>query len=143
MNIGEAAQASGIPAKTIRYYEDTGLIPAADRSRSGYRVYDGRDVHTLRFIHRAREPGSSVQDIRKLLALWQDRTRASAEVKALALAHLSELDEKLAKLKAMRRTLAHLVAHCEGDHRPDCPILDDLAGEAAEPLQGNGGLRFN
>jgi len=128
MNIGQAAQASGISAKTIRYYENTGLIPAASRTRTGYRVYNEREVHTLRFIHRARRLGFSIQDIRRLLSLWQDRNRESADVKVLALSHLAVLDRKLANLQAMQRTLEHLIAHCEGNDRPDCPILDDLAG---------------
>jgi Cu(I)-responsive transcriptional regulator len=134
MNIGQAAQASGLSVKTIRYYEDTGLIPAAGRTRAGYRDYSEKEVHTLRFIQRARRLGLSVQSIRQLLALWQDRNRASAEVKALALAHVTVLDRKLADLQAMRGTLQHLIAHCEGDERPDCPILDDLAGEGTKLL---------
>ncbi|KUM25605.1 hypothetical protein AU467_25905 [Mesorhizobium loti] len=129
MNIGQAAQASGISAKTIRYYEDTGLIPAADRTGAGYRVYDENDVHTLRFIQRARRLGFSVQTVRRLLALWQDRNRTSADVKTLAVAQMVEVNQKLASLQAMRRTLEHLIAHCEGDDRPDCPILDDLAAQ--------------
>ncbi|MGH6808861.1 MAG: Cu(I)-responsive transcriptional regulator [Ensifer adhaerens] len=132
MNIGQAAQASGLSAKTIRYYEINGLLPAASRSRAGYRVYDEKEVHTLRFIHRARQLGFSMQDIRQLLTLWQDRDRASADVKALALAHASVLDRKLADVQAMLRTLRHLIAYCEGDNRPECPILDDLAGESTE-----------
>lgn len=135
MNIGQAAQVSGISAKTIRYYENTGLIPAASRTRSGYRVYNAKEVHVLRFIHRARRLGFSVHDIRQLLTLWQDKNRASADVKALALAHVTVLDRKLAELQAMERALQHLIAHCEGDERPDCPILDDLAGDGAERLR--------
>ncbi|MFC0808874.1 Cu(I)-responsive transcriptional regulator [Ensifer sp. P24N7] len=130
MNIGQAAAASGIPAKMIRYYEETGLIPTASRTRAGYRAYDAKEVQTLRFIHRARQLGFSMHDIRRLLALWQDRNRASADVKALALAHLTVLDLKLAHLQTMRRALEHLIVHYEGDDRPDCPILDDLAAEA-------------
>jgi MerR family copper efflux transcriptional regulator len=132
MNIGQAAQASGLSAKTIRYYEDTGLIPAAGRTRVGYRDYNEKEVHTLRFIQRARRLGVPVKGIRRLLALWQDRNRTSADVKALALAHVTVLDRKLADVQAMRRTLQHLIAHCEGDERPDCPILDDLAGQGTE-----------
>ncbi|MFC0208807.1 Cu(I)-responsive transcriptional regulator [Chelativorans intermedius] len=143
MNIGQAAQASGIPAKTIRYYEETGLIPAAGRTEAGYRVYTNKDVNTLRFIHRARQLGFSIEDIRRLLGLWQDDSRTSMEVKALARAHIGVLDEKLAKLKAMKRTLKHLIDHCEGDERPDCPILDDLAGEDTELPRGRVGPRFN
>lgn len=129
MNIGQAAEASGISAKTIRYYEDIGLIPAADRSDGGYRIYDKHAVHTLRFIHRSRELGFSMRDIRQLLTLWQDRQRASADVKQLARAHMEELDRKLEQLRSMRQTLEHLVEHCEGDNRPDCPILDGLSGQ--------------
>lgn len=134
MNIGQAAQASGLSAKTIRYYEDTGLIPAASRTMAGYRDYNGKEVHILRFIQRARRLGVPVQSIRQLLALWQDRNRASADVKALALAHVTVVDRKLADLQAMRRTLQHLIAHCKGDDRPECPILDDLAGQSTELL---------
>jgi MerR family copper efflux transcriptional regulator len=133
MNIGQAAAASGISAKTIRYYEDTGLVPVADRTGAGYRVYNENDVHTLRFIQRARRLGFSMGSIRQLLTLWQDRNRASAEVKVLALAQMAELNQKLVGLRAMKRTLEHLAAHCQGDDRPDCPILDDLAGEKAVP----------
>jgi Cu(I)-responsive transcriptional regulator len=129
MNIGQAATASGVSAKTIRYYEVTGLIPAASRTEAGYRVYDEQDVHTLRFIQRARRLGFSVESIRQLLALWQDRNRESAEVKNLALAHMAVLDQKLTGLQSMKRTLERLIAHCQGDERPDCPIVDDLAGQ--------------
>jgi MerR family copper efflux transcriptional regulator len=143
MNIGQAAQASGMAAKTIRYYEDIGLLPAASRSRAGYRVYNEKEVHTLRFIHRARQLGFSMQGIRRLLALWQDRNRTSADVKALALAHVTALDRKLADLRAMKRTLEHLIAHCEGDDRPDCPILGDLAGQRTEFSAGIIGQSLN
>ena len=131
MNIGEAAAASGVSAKMIRHYESIGLIPKAARSQSGYRRYDPRDVHTLRFIHRARRLGFSLPRIEELLALWHDRGRASADVKAVAVAHVAELKARILELEAMARTLEHLAAHCHGDHRPDCPILDDLAGGAA------------
>ena len=137
MNIGQAAAASGMPAKTIRYYEDIGLIPAASRTGAGYRAYDTKARPLLRFIHGARQLGFSMQDIRRLLALWQDRSRASADVKALTLAHLSVLERKLADLQTMRRMLEHLIAHCEGDDRPDCPILDDLAEKARHRRAGN------
>lgn len=132
MNIGQAAQASGLSAKTIRYYEDTGLIPAAGRTRAGYRDYNEKEVHILRFIQHARRIGFSGQGVRQLLTLWQDRNRTSADVKALALAHVTGLERKLADLQTMRLTLQHLVAHCEGDDRPDCPILDDLAAQGTE-----------
>lgn len=143
MNIGQAAQASGMAAKTIRYYEDIGLLPAASRSRAGCRVYNEKEVHTLRFIHRARQLGFSMEGIRRLLALWQDRNRTSADVKALALAHVTALDRKLKDLRAMKRTLEHLIAHCEGDDRPDCPILADLAGKRTGFSAGNFGQSLN
>jgi MerR family copper efflux transcriptional regulator len=127
INIGRLAKLSGVPAKTIRYYEDIGLIPKARRSAGNYRVYDQRDLDSLRFIHRARGLGFSVADARKLLALWQDQRRSSAKVRDLALAHIDEIDRKLVELQSIRRTLAHLAHCCRGDERPDCPILDDLA----------------
>jgi len=130
MNIGEVAGKSGVPAKTIRYYEDVGLIPPARRTESGYRDYDDRDLATLRFVQRSRSLGFSVKDVGALLALWHDNARASAEVKALAADHVSEIDRKLAELKSMRRTLVDLMERCHGDDRPDCPILDDLARQA-------------
>jgi MerR family transcriptional regulator, copper efflux regulator len=128
MNIGEVATKSGVPAKTIRYYEDVGLIPRARRTGSGYRDYGDRDLATLRFVQRARSLGFSVKDVGALLALWNDSARASAEVKALAGDHVKEIDRKLAELRSMRRTLVDLMERCHGDERPDCPILDDLAG---------------
>jgi len=131
MNIGQAAKASGVSAKMIRYYEQTGLIPKAARSEAGYRNYSPSDVHTLRFIRRARDLGFSVEQIAELLALWRDRSRASADVKAVALSHVAGLKAKIAELQAMAQTLEHLAAHCHGDGRPDCPILEDLA-EAAD-----------
>lgn len=143
MNIGQAAAASGISAKTIRYYENTGLIPTAGRTRAGYRTYNGDEVHTLRFIHRARQLGFSMHDIRQLLTLWQDRDRTSADVKGLARAHISVLDRKLAGIQAMRWTLEHLIAHCEGDDRPDCPVLDHLAREDTAPANEDRGSRVN
>ena len=130
MNIGEAATASGVAAKTIRHWESIGLVPKAGRSRSGYRVYAAKDVHTLAFVRRARELGFSIEATRALLALWRDRRRASADVKRLALANVAALDAKARALTAMSRTLRHLAAHCHGDGRPDCPILDDLAAPA-------------
>lgn len=129
MNIGEAAKASGVSAKMIRYYEETGLIAKADRSLSGYRIYGDSEVHTLQFIRRARDLGFSVKAIGQLLELWQDRERASADVKAVALSHVAELKGKIAELEAMSKTLLHLAKNCQGDKRPDCPILDDLAGD--------------
>lgn len=127
MNIGQAARASGISAKMIRYYEDVGLIPAARRSASGYRLYSAADVHTLQFINRARSLGFSVDQMRQLLSLWQDKARASADVKAVALAHVQALDDKIEALHTMRETLTDLAEHCHGDARPDCPILEDFA----------------
>jgi Cu(I)-responsive transcriptional regulator len=126
MNIGEAAAASGISAKMIRHYEAIGLLHAA-RSGNGYRVYAARDVAVLRFIRHARDLGFPLEDVRRLLALWQDRDRASAEVKRLALAHVAALESKADSLRSMAASLRHLARHCHGDARPDCPILDDLA----------------
>jgi len=128
MNIGEVADKSGVPAKTIRYYEEVGLIPPARRGATGYRSYDARDLATLRFVQRARSLGFAVKDVGALLALWHDSERASAEVKSLAGHHVDEIDRKLAELRSMRRTLVDLMERCHGDDRPDCPILDDLAG---------------
>ncbi|MHC2016465.1 Cu(I)-responsive transcriptional regulator [Methylobacterium sp. CM6247] len=129
VTIGEAAKATGVSAKMIRYYEETGLLPPADRTASGYRLYAENDLHTLRFVRRSRDLGFSVEDIAGLLALWQDRGRASAQVKALAVHHLTDLRRRIAELEAMARTLTSLADHCSGDSRPDCPILDDLAAE--------------
>jgi MerR family gold-responsive transcriptional activator of gol and ges genes len=128
MNIGEAASASGVSAKMIRYYEATGLVPAADRTRSGYRTYGPREVQTLRFIRRARDLGFPMEKVAELLALWQDRSRASADVKHLAEAQVAALETRIAEMQAMQATLRHLVHCCAGDHRPDCPILADLEG---------------
>lgn len=126
MNIGQAATASGVSAKMIRHYEAIGLLSAA-RSANGYRVYAERDVAVLRFIRHARDLGFPLEDARRLLALWQDRDRASAEVKRLALSHVAALETKAEALRTMAASLRHLAAHCHGDGRPDCPILDDLA----------------
>jgi Cu(I)-responsive transcriptional regulator len=128
MNIGEAAAASGVSAKMLRYYESIGLIAPATRTASNYRVYDETHVHTLRFIRQARDLGFSLEETATLLALWRDRSRASADVKALALAHVEDLDARIAALQGMRRTLVHLAGACHGDERPDCPILEGLAG---------------
>lgn len=127
MNIGEAAIASGVSAKMIRYYESIALIKAPARAASGYRVYGEDDVHTLRFVKRARSLGFSIEETGGLLALWRDSGRASADVKALAMQHVRDLERKAAELQSMAKTLRHLAAHCHGDSRPDCPILDDLA----------------
>lgn len=128
MNIGAAARQSGVPAKTIRYYESVGLITHAERTAAGYRVYDHRDVETLRFVQRARSLGFSVDDVGSLLALWHDRQRSSAEVKALARRRVDDIDRKIAELTEMRATLTDLMQRCHGDQRPDCPILSGLAG---------------
>ena len=133
MNIGEASAASGVSAKMIRYYEDAGLVPPADRSASGYRIYGDADVHRLRFIRRARDLGFQVAEIADLLGLWNDRSRRSADVKRLAQAHIADLEDRIAKLRQMADTLQTLSDCCAGDHRPDCPILAGL--EHADPVQ--------
>lgn len=130
MKIGEAADASGVSERMIRHYEKIGLIAPAARRDSGYRDYDERDVHTLRFIGRARDLGFPIEEIRTLLGLWQDRDRSSADVKSLALARAAELKHKAQELEAMRRSLERLAAECHGDGRPDCPILEDLEGSS-------------
>lgn len=127
LNIGDAAKASGVSAKMIRHYESIGLTGEAKRTEAGYRVYGEDDVRVLQFIHRARALGFSLEQIGKLLSLWQDRGRASADVRALARAHIEELNRKIAEMEAMRRTLEALAASCHGDARSSCPILDDLA----------------
>lgn len=127
LNIGDAAKASGVSAKMIRYYESIGLIGEAKRTEAGYRVYGEDDVRVLQFVHRARALGFSLDQIGKLLSLWQDKGRASADVRALARAHIDELNRKIAEMEAMRRTLEALAASCHGDTRSSCPILDDLA----------------
>ena len=133
MNIGEAAKATGVSAKMIRHYESVGLFPEAARTESGYRQYTDKEVSTLRFIRQSRDLGFSIEQIRALLGLWQDRKRPSRQVRALAQAHIEELDEKLKELQAMKATLEHLVHCCHGDDRPDCPIIDTLAHEDAAP----------
>lgn len=130
MNIGEAAKASGVSAKMIRHYESIGLLSPASRSDSGYRRYGEKDIGNLRFIRRARDLGFSLEEIQNLLGLWQDRTRPSREVKALAQKHLNFLDKKLEEILSMKTALAHLVSCCHGDERPECPILEGLAGQA-------------
>jgi len=129
MTIGEAAARSGVSAKMIRHYESIGLIEA-ERRANGYRTYGAHDVAVLRFIRHARDLAFPLEDVRKLLALWRDRSRASAEVKRLALAHVEALEAKAAALNAMAGSLRHLAQHCAGDDRPDCPILAELEGEA-------------
>ncbi len=131
MNIGDAARASGVSAKMIRYYEETGLIPPAARTAAGYRVYGDQDVHMLRFIRRARDLGFSVEGIGELLSLWRDQSRQSADVKRLALAHVADLRRKIRELEDMAQTLETLAACCHGNDRPDCPILQELEAPAA------------
>lgn len=127
MNIGEAAKASGVTAKMIRHYESIGLIKPGKRTDAGYRIYGENDLHTLRFIKRARTLGFSLEQIRELLSLWQDANRASADVKAIAQQHVSELDKRIEELREMRNALVHLSHACAGDQRPECPILSGLA----------------
>src|SRR5262245_22120358 len=127
MNIGDAAERSGLPAKTIRYYEDIRLLKPA-RGDNGYRDYSDEDVHRLRFLQRARSLGFSVEECRQLLSLYGDRARSSADVKAIAESKLVEIDHKIAEQAGFRKTLQHLVHNCHGDERPECPIIDELAG---------------
>ena len=128
MNIGDAAKATGLPPKTIRYYEEIKLI-VADRLVNGYRAYSDAHIHKLRFVQRARGLGFSVDKCRALLSLYEDRNRASAEVKAIAKKHLREIEAKINELQNLQEILSHLVEHCAGDNRPECPIIDDLSGE--------------
>ncbi|MDQ1829753.1 Cu(I)-responsive transcriptional regulator [Massilia scottii] len=127
MNIGETSKASGVSAKMIRHYEAIGLIGEAQRTDAGYRVYGPRDVQVLQFIHRSRELGFALEQIKTLLALWQDKQRASKDVRAMAKQHIAELDKKINDMQSMKRTLEKLAGACHGDDRPDCPILDDLS----------------
>ena len=127
MNIGQAAKASGVSAKMIRYYESTGLIRQPDRSEAGYRHFSDADVHTLRFVRRARDLGFTVEQIAELLALWQDRSRKSGDVKKVAMRHVVALKRKIEELEGMAATLSKLASCCHGDERPDCPILEDLS----------------
>jgi len=131
MNIGEAAAATGVSAKRIRYYEQVGLVDPAPRSNAGYRVYGTRDVHTLRFVRRARRLGFSIEKIGTLLTLWRDQGRSSAEVKTVALKHVDELRCKIDEMQSMVDTLSALATRCDGDDRPDCPILDGLQGSGS------------
>lgn len=135
MNIGEAAQASGVSAKMVRHYEGIGLIPKARRTLAGYRMYSHSDVHTLRFIRQARNLGFSIEQIEQLLKLWQDRRRPSRKVKELAQAHIRELEERIREMQDMKHALETLAKHCHGDDRPDCPILEGL--EKMLPLSGS------
>jgi MerR family transcriptional regulator, copper efflux regulator len=128
MNIGQASRESGVSAKMIRHYETLGLVPGVARSEAGYRRYDASTVHTLRFIRRARDLGFATAEIAALLQLWRNKRRSSAEVKRIALKHVADLEQRIAALQSMQRTLHHLAHGCHGDQRPECPILDDLAG---------------
>jgi MerR family copper efflux transcriptional regulator len=130
LQIGEAARRSGVSAKMVRHYESLGLLPSVHRTESGYRQYTDSEVHTLQFIKRARELGFSMAEIGELVSLWQNRRRASASVKRIAQKHADELALRIDAMQAMQRTLTHLIHGCQGDGRPDCPILDDLAGTA-------------
>ena len=127
LSIGQLAKHTGVSAKTIRYYEDTGLLPPAARADNGYRVYGERTVHLLRFVKRARDLGFSIDEVTSLLALWADEERASADVKELATRHLEDIERKISELKNLRKTMRGLIDSCHGDARADCPILDDLA----------------
>lgn len=147
MNIGEAAEASGVSAKMIRYYEEIGLIAAPARAPSGYRIYTEASIHALRFIRRVRDLGFTVQQISELMQLWRDRARASADVKRIALGHVGVLEAKMREIADMAAALKHLAETCHGDARPDCPILEDLAhggpgkAQASHLGQGFGKLR--
>jgi MerR family transcriptional regulator, copper efflux regulator len=131
-NIGEAARRSDVSAKMVRHYESLGLLPRVNRTGSGYRQYTGKEVHTLRFIKRSRDLGFSMAEITDLLKLWQNRRRSSLDVRRIAIKHVDDLNQRMAEMEAMKRTLGHLIDCCQGDHRPDCPILDEL-GKAPEP----------
>ncbi|MBA4344201.1 MAG: Cu(I)-responsive transcriptional regulator [Methylibium sp.] len=135
MTIGDAAARSGVSAKMLRHYESLGLLPKVARTEAGYRLYSDSDVHTLRFIRRARDLGFSIAEISELLALWQDRRRASSEVKRIAKSHIADLERRLAEMQAMKLALEQLVSCCRGDERPDCPILDGLADTALARTQ--------
>jgi Cu(I)-responsive transcriptional regulator len=134
--IGEAASRSGVSAKMVRHYESLGLLPRVDRTASGYRLYRESDVHTLRFIRRARDLGFSLGEVADLLRLWQDRRRASADVKRIALSHAEDLERRIADLQQMQATLRQLADGCHGDDRPECPILDELAAPGGVSLPG-------
>lgn len=129
MNIGQAAKISGVNAKLIRHYESIGIIPKASRSDAGYRTYSEADVHILSFVRRSRTLGFSMKDIKKLVSLWRNKTRASSEVKNLVTKHIDEMENKILELQVLVKTLKHLSKTCHGDHRPDCPILNDMASQ--------------
>jgi MerR family transcriptional regulator, copper efflux regulator len=130
MNIGEAAKISGVNAKMIRHYESIGIVPKASRSEAGYRTYTDADIHILSFVKRSRKMGFSMKEIKKLVSLWRNKNRTSAEVKNLAIKHVEEMETKILELQEMVKTLRHLAKNCHGDHRPDCPILNDLANQS-------------
>lgn len=136
--ISNAAKQSGVSAKMIRYYESIKLLPTVDRTEGNYRTYTESDIHTLRFIRRARDLGYSIADIERLLSLWRSRGRPSADVKRIALNHVASLRCKIAEMEVMLRAVEHLADHCRGDQRPDCPIMDDLAGGLTPSAQGQG-----
>ena len=138
LNIGSAAEASGVSAKMIRHYESIGLIPRARRTPSDYRVYSGTDIHMLRFIRHARDLGFPMTQIAELLRLWRDQRRPSRDVKRVALEHIAALERKIGELQAMRATLEHLAAHCHGDEKPECPILEELAAPRAATASSRG-----
>ena len=140
MNIGQASDASGVSAKMIRYYEQIGLIRPMGRTGNNYRVYGEEEVHVLRFIRRARNLGFSLEETQRLLTLWQDKDRTSAAVKEVAETHIGDLERRIAEMQGMVKTLKHLAHCCGGDHRPNCPILDDLAGEAPAIGTANGDI---
>lgn len=127
MNIGQAAKLSGVNAKLIRHYESIGVVPRAMRTDAGYRVYTESDVHILVFVRRARDLGFSMKEIKQLVGLWRNKKRASSDVRALAMGHIKDLEEKIGELEAMTRTLRTLAQKCHGDQRPDCPILEELS----------------
>lgn len=135
MNIGQAASQAGVSAKMVRHYESLGLLPKIARTESGYRQYEEREVHTLRFIRGGRDLGFSMAEIADLLKLWQNRRRASADVKRIALAHVADLDRRMGEMAAMKKTLVDLANGCRGDDRPNCPILDELGSEAASNVK--------
>lgn len=142
MNIGEAAARSGVSAKMIRYYEQSGLITAPRRTMAGYRVYQDADIHALRFIRRARDLGFTVEQISELMELWRDRSRASADVKRIALAHVEVLEAKRREIEEMAKALKHLARNCHGDGRPDCPIIEELAHGHDRPAEHHLGKGF-
>lgn len=133
MRIQEASRQSGMPPKTIRFYEQIGLVRPAARSANGYRQFSNTDVRTLKFIYRARKLGFSVEDIQKLLSLWQDKKRASAEVKKLAIAHVNDIGERIRELESVKQAVLDLAERCHGDDRPECPIIDELANDKDLP----------